>query len=490
MSQLARLLLALTVAAPTLCIAQDQWPQFLGPGASATGQGARSLRFDRELDLRFRTALPSGASSPCIYGKLIFLTGVVDAEDGKQLAMFALDRDSGKEVWRHTVALGEPRDFLHKDGGIAMPTACTNGKRVFFYFAPYGLLARTLKGELVWEKRLPPPKTDFGIGSSPTLCGDRVILVRDGCPDARIYALDEATGEEAWAVARPRFWETHTTPYVWKNDERTEVVIASSGTVIALDPASGEEHWRVEGLTPLVCTTPSASAERLIFAGWSTPSAAGVDRVLDGLAAQIEFTEKEREDPAALFQRLDSNGDGKISKSECPAGRMRDAWSFFDRNGDDAVNLTEWTPLMRMPTKGKNVMIAIKAGGSGDITKTHVEWTVNRGIPYVASPLLYGDRVYLAKAGGIVGAYDVASGAQVVKRSRLDDTGEYYATPLGVDDHVVVCSAGGSLYVLDANKDLATVASIDFGEAIFATPAIVDGVVYVRTQAALYAFGK
>lgn len=466
--------------------AQENWPQFLGEGAKSSGEEVRSLRFDREKDLHYRVEIPAGASSPCIWGERIFLTGV----EGDEIVMFALERGTGKELWRHSVKAPKATNFKHKDGGIAMPTACTNGRRVFFYVPSYGLVARDLEGKLAWEKRLPAPKTDFGIGSSPALCGSNVILVRDGCPDAKLYAFDEATGEESWTVSRVRFWESHTTPLVWKNKLRTEVVVASSGTVISFDPESGKEIWRVEGLTPLVCTTPTADEDRLFFAGWSTPSAAGIDRFLDGLEDPIELTDEEREDPAALFRRFDTNKDEKLTIAEVPAGRVRGAWKFFDRDRNDVITLNEWAPLMRMPSRGKNLMIAIKAGGEGDVSESHVEWSVRRGIPYVPSPLLYRGRVYLVKAGGVIGGYDAKTGEKVVKRGRLEDHSEYYATPVGVGGHVIACSAAGTLYVLDAKKDLETVTSVEFEEPIFATPAVVDGVIYVRTRAALYAFGK
>lgn len=480
MQRLFLVLLATTLPA------QENWPQFLGPGSKATASGAKSLRFDKEKDLLYSVAIPAGASSPCIWGDRIFLTGVAD----QKLAMFALDRKTGKQVWRHDSPAPKPREFKHKDGGVAMPTACTNGKQVFFYLPSYGLIARDFAGKKVWEKRLKAPKTDFGIGASPTLCGGNVILVRDGCPEPGIYAFDQKSGEEKWSIPRVRFYESHTTPFVWKHADRTELIVASTGTVMSFDPADGEPLWSVSGLTPLVCTTPTASEGHLIFAGWSTPSAAAVDRLLDGMHEKIELTEEEKKDPIALFNRFDTDRDGKMTKKEAPRGRVRDAFRFFDGNKDNVISHKEWVPMMRMPKMGKNVMIAIKPGGEGNITRSHVAWTARRGIPYVASPLYYKGRVFLVKAGGVLGGYDAKTGKQVIRRKRLPDHSEYYATPLGVDGKVLACSAGGTLYVLDPEDKLKVVTSVKFDEPIFATPAVVDGVVYVRTRSKLYAFGK
>ncbi|MHC5064717.1 MAG: PQQ-binding-like beta-propeller repeat protein, partial [Planctomycetota bacterium] len=78
----------------------------------------------------------------------------------------------------------------------------------------------------------------------------------------------------------------------------------------------------------------------------------------------------------------------------------------------------------------------------------------------------------------------------VFRRTRLDDRSEYYATPLGVDGHVIICSSGGTVFVLEAADEFKVVRSVDFEERIFATPAVVDGTMYLRTQKALYAFGS
>lgn len=464
----------------------ENWPQFLGAGSAARARGADTLSFDRERDLIYRVELPRGESSPCIWGDQIFVTGF----ESEQQLMMALDRRTGAERWRHAVPAPERRTYMHADAGITLPTPCTNGVRVFFYFPAYGLVARNTDGELVWEKRLPAPAADFGMGSSPSLHGDTLYLLRDGCPDAKLYALDEATGKEVWSIPRLTFYDSHATPYVWKNRDRTELVIASSGTLISFDPANGKELWRVEGLSPLVCTTPTANEDRLFFAAWSTPAAAGTERALDGLQESTELTDEERSDPDKLFARFDRDGDQKLVGDEVPAGRARAAFKFLDRDADGSISRQEWIASLRRPQIGKNLLVAVRRGGAGDVTKTHVAWSVDRNIPYVSSPLLCGERLYMVKAGGILSCIDAATGEPRFRRARLGDHCEYYATPLGVDDHVVVCSSSGILYVLEDADALRVVREVDFGERIFATPAVAQGCVYVRTLDALYAFGR
>ncbi len=485
MRVLAQVLVTTVFALPAHAQGTSNWPQFLGNGGLATAQGADTLSFDREKDLQFRVAIPHGESSPCIWGDRIFLTGL----DGDELVMFALDKESGNELWRHGIPAPTDAEFMHPDASVALPTACTNGKRVFFYLPSYGLIARDMDGELEWEKELPDPKLMFGMGSSPMLYQDMVLLLRDGCPDAALYALDEETGEEIWTTPRIAFGDSHTTPFIWENRERVELIIASTGTVVSLDPYSGSEVWRVEGLTPLVCTSPTANVDRLFFAGWSTPAALGADKMLAGMENPIELTDEERQDPELLFKRFDLDSDGIISFEEIPAGRAKAAYGFLDTTGDGGISLEEWTPFLQMPVMGQNVLVSIRPGGKGNITETHVEWTAKRGIPYVSSPLLYMDRLYLIKAGGILSCFKPSTGEPIFRRKRLDDRSEYYSTPLGVDGHVIVCSSAGTVFVLEAADELKIVRSVDFEERIFASPAVVDGTLYLRTQKALYAFG-
>jgi outer membrane protein assembly factor BamB len=139
---------------------------------------------------------------------------------------------------------------------------------------------------------------------------------------------------------------------------------------------------------------------------------------------------------------------------------------------------------------GANVLMAIRRGGEGDVTETHVEWTWKRGLPYVSSPLLYRDRIWLMKAGGMVSAIDADSGKRVLDRERLPDRSEYYMSPLGLAGHVLVGSAEGTLYVLDAESEgLEIVHYVDLEDGLFATPAVVNGSLLVRTENTLWCFG-
>ena len=135
-------------------------------------------------------------------------------------------------------------------------------------------------------------------------------------------------------------------------------------------------------------------------------------------------------------------------------------------------------------------MVAIQRGGEGDITESHVSWRYKRGLPYVCSPLLYHGRIWLVKSGGIVTCLDAKTGEAVFSRERLPERSEFYMSPVGAAGKVIIGSAEGGLYVLNADADeLEVVHSADFGTGLFATPAVVEGKIYLRAERMLWALG-
>ncbi|MBK9388053.1 MAG: PQQ-binding-like beta-propeller repeat protein [Planctomycetes bacterium] len=475
---------ALALAIP----AAAQWPQFLGPGGrAAVDQSRVPLPFDLEKHRAFRVEVPTGHSSPVIAGERLFLTGA----EGSELVMLCLDRRDGKTLWKQSVSARADEHYGHRASALAMPSGCTDGKRVFFSFGAYGLLALDVAtGKTLWEKQLPLAKHDFGTGASPMLVDDLVILQRDGAPDSSIVAYAQADGAERWRVERLGCISSYATPYLWEHAGGRELVVAGTGLLTSLDPKTGAKLWEVNGLTLLVCTTPIGDAQHLYFAGWSSPGAIGAEFLESAFGEDFPVTPEDVKDPKLVFARLDANKDGMVKRSELPKGcRAADAFPAFDGNSDGAWQAEEVVPfLSRSQARGGNIAVAVKAGGKGDITKTHVAWRHEKGIPYVSSPLLFRERLWLVKAGGSLTTLDPATGAVKLDQARLPDRGEYYATPFGIDGHVLIGANSGRAFLVRAADELEIVSELDFEDELLATPACVEGVLYVRTVNALWAF--
>jgi len=102
---------------------------------------------------------------------------------------------------------------------------------------------------------------------------------------------------------------------------------------------------------------------------------------------------------------------------------------------------------------GRNVFVSIKPGGRGNITESHVSWEKRKNLPYVSSPLLYKNRLYLVKKGGTISCLDPVSGDAYYERKRLGASGEYYASPIGIDNKILIASEPGMLIIIDASDE-------------------------------------
>ena len=135
--------------------------------------------------------------------------------------------------------------------------------------------------------------------------------------------------------------------------------------------------------------------------------------------------------------------------------------------------------------------MAVKLGGEGDVTGTNVLWRHYKSLPNVPSPLHYNGVVYLMKEGGILTALDAADG-KVLKQGRLPGALDYYyASPVAADGKLFATSQAGHVTVVKAaGAEWEVITRNDMDDECFATPALVDGHIYLRTRSALYCFAK
>ncbi|MEO1996137.1 MAG: pyrrolo-quinoline quinone, partial [Planctomycetaceae bacterium] len=161
----------------------------------------------------------------------------------------------------------------------------------------------------------------------------------------------------------------------------------------------------------------------------------------------------------------------------------------IDRDKDEKISETEYVWMREIFNTAQNAAVAIKLGGRGDVTDTHVVWRERKYLPYVPSPLYASGFLLTVKDGGIVVTRDALTG-QTVKRGRVPHTSAYYSSPVAGDGRVFLLSQRGGLTVLNQRSDWSVLATADFGEEAYATPAIHDGRIYLRTIGHLYCFGQ
>ena len=158
----------------------------------------------------------------------------------------------------------------------------------------------------------------------------------------------------------------------------------------------------------------------------------------------------------------------------------------IDRNRDKFWTKEEFIANMR-GGRGKPLLIAIRPGGQGDITDTHLKWELNRSIPEIPSTLLYDGLIYMVRNGGILSAVDAANG-KLLYRERLNAPGQYSASPVAANNHIYLASNRGVITVVKAGRLFEITHQLDLSDPVFVTPAIDKNTLYVRTEKSLRAF--
>ena len=448
--------------------ADGEWPQFRGPGGSGVGATAFPTHFGPSSNVLWKAALPAGHSSPCIWGGRIFLTGFADGK----LETLCLNRRDGAVLWRRQIEPGKiERGAQLSNRATATPT--TQGERVFVYFGSFGLAAYDFDGAELWRKPLTVPVTQHGAGTSPVLAGEMLILNCDQDVGSYLLAVNKQDGRTAWRTERPGFHRGFATPLLWPSDKPEQVIVPGTLRLVAYNLSDGTERWSVRGLPNEMVSSPVAGDGLIYIAGWTYGS--GVSRM-----------------PAfdKLLEQGDANKDGQLTRDEAPGGPAKQHFVYIDADKNGRVSREEYADTARIFDESKNVALAIRPGGHGDVTDTHVVWKATRGLPYVPSPLHHDGRIYLVKNGGLASCFDAATGRVFYQEERLGALGDYYSSPVAAAGKICAASQQGVVVVYRAGDTLEVLARNSLDEPVLATPAIVEGRLYVRTQSQLYAFGS
>ncbi len=278
MTNVRFLLAGCFVLAGAAATAGENWPAFRGGvrgGVADDEKLPQSWGVDRNVV--WKTDVPGrGWSSPVVWGDKVFVTTVVAAgkeEDPKKglyfggnrltpptdvhrWLVYCLDWNTGKVVWERQVHQGVPATPHHIKNTYASETPVTDGERLYVYFGSVGLFCFDLAGQPLWSVKMEPVPTAFGWGtaSSPVLHEGRLYVVNDNEKKSFLLAVDAKTGKEIWRVDRDEK-STWATPYVWKNDQRTELVVPGRKKVRSYD-TGGKVLWELAGMSSIVIPTP------------------------------------------------------------------------------------------------------------------------------------------------------------------------------------------------------------------------------------------
>jgi outer membrane protein assembly factor BamB len=303
--------LAFLLAAKVLPAEEPVWPQFRGPDANPVSTESRlEDKWSKAENVEWVAEIPGrGWSSPIVSGDRVFVTTATtegesklpqigteysneyaaqlekqglseeevlakvtarDIELPKEVMLhyflYCLNLKSGKVEWKQEFYSGRPPGGRHRKNSFTSETPVTDGKSVYVYVGNLGLYAFNLNGKALWSapQDALPIYLDFGTGSSPVLAGELVVIVNDNEKQPFIAAYEKSTGKLVWKKNRdvgskrpPKASSGWVTPYVWRSENRTEIVTVGPGKAISYDLA-GKELWTMAGLSGTVIPMPFA----------------------------------------------------------------------------------------------------------------------------------------------------------------------------------------------------------------------------------------
>jgi len=309
---LALALGALLLQAPLLASSSDpSWPGFRGPGGIPVSDNEDlPLHWSTTNNVEWKAEVPGvGWSSPIVVAGRVFLTTAVSSKPSTKNAelgtdfsndyiaelrgeglpieeviekhndryvefpdeteleylLIAFSLSAGEELWRRTLHTGPPPGGRHAKNSYASATPVADAETVFVSIGNLGVWAYSLEGEARWHKSLEAFDVymSFGTGGSPALTDDYVVVLNDNQQSQFIAAYSKEDGREVWRSARrtvpaDRMIRTSwSTPFVWRHEERTEIVALGPATVVSYDTA-GSELWRMGNHSSLPVPTPFA----------------------------------------------------------------------------------------------------------------------------------------------------------------------------------------------------------------------------------------
>ncbi len=323
--------------------------------------------------------------------------------------VYCLNVETGKIEWEEKVHEAKPKTPIHVKNSFASETPVTDGKRLYVAFGGLGIYAFTLEGKPLWKYEMQPTKTRYGWGyaASPIVHNGRVYFQNDNDDQSYLVALDSATGKEVWKVERDED-SNWSTPFIWQNDQRTEIVTTGTDQVRSYD-VDGKLLWWLEGMSSITIATPYDHEGLLyITSGYVGDKSRPVYAIRPGGVDDISLT------------------------------------------GDDSTN--DWIVWSR-PTAApynpstityKGILYVLHDFGflaaynAADGTELFGKKRIKKAGGFTSSPWAYNDKIFCLDENGVTHVFQAGKEFKQLEPNRLEDDDMGMATPAITGDRLIL----------------------------------------------------
>jgi outer membrane protein assembly factor BamB len=415
------------------------WPQWRGPdGSGISTEKNLPAEWSATKNIKWKTPIAGrGHSSPIVWGSRIFLTTAVEGEVVP-----------GAKAVKH---MNEGKEFLHPDSVGA------DRKHTFKVVALNRDSGKILWESVAWEGTPYDNRHRKSSYAASTPATDGKLVYAFFGTEG-LYAYD-FNGKLAWKAQLGNLatvgMGTGTSPILY---EKLVIVQCDedngeSSFIVALDKTTGKEVWR----------TP-----RKVQVSWSTPLMVRTAKRSELIASGTEFVISY--DPATGKELWRHKG---VESNAIPSPVANSEMVFL---------------VAGFPAK---IAMAIRLGGSGDLTGTpSAPWKYAKGTAYVPSPILYGDYLYLTTDRGILTCIDAKTGEVKYEGGRIPIPATFTASPVAFEGKILMTSEDGDTFIVKAGPNHEILATNSLGEAVYASPAIADGRIFIRGEKNLYCIGN
>jgi outer membrane protein assembly factor BamB len=400
----------------------DSWPRFRGPNGAGVAEGKDiPSQFDANNGILWKLALPgTGNASPVVWDNLLFLH--TSSKDAKQRSLLCIDVNGPKILWERSVP-GHAVKF-RGESSHASATPVIDGANVYNVFWDgdnLHLHAFTFKGEELWKQDLGKFVSQHGPGASPILYRDKLYFANDMDGKSTLLCFDKKSGRKLWEKERSAFRACYSAPFIQDGSKGNpdELIITSTTCITSYHPETGDVNWNHVW-------------------DWSVNLKKGKEFPLRTVCSSMIL-------------------DGVL----------------YTGSGDGG---------------GDRYAMALDLKGAGKDARPARIWDNRKDFPYVPCLLNRADHLYFVNDAGMAGCYHARTGKRVWLE-RLSDA-KVSSSPILVGDRVFLANDTGEVFCFAADTKFNLLGRSDLGQQVRATPAVADGKMYIRGNTHLFCVGK